>query len=167
MGWDRIPFSFFSFFSPIYVRHEKKRKHVVCRSLSWFVVVCYYYYCTSSNSIYSSIYSISSSLHACTLQRPLDRCKPQSGLLIVAVSISFMQHNKKRKEIKTKTKMCGDACETGSVDLGGWMNATYLYIYGPLSFFSAYTGTEVIGKLNALFTDWMSDWLTIVGIRSL
>lgn len=52
--------------------------------------------------------------------------------------------------------MCGDAYETGSVDLGGWMNAIYLYIYGPLLItlvflFCTYSQQKVIGKLNALF----------------
>lgn len=94
--------------------------------------------CTSKISPYLSI---SSSLHTCTLQRPLDRCKPQSGLLVVAVSIfpCNKTKTKTKKEIKTKTKMCADACETGSVDLGGWMNATYMYIYGPLSYYDHFS----------------------------
>lgn len=85
--------------------------------------------------------SISSSLHTCPLQRPLDRCKPQSGWWWL-FQFLFSRNTKTKK----KTKMCGDVCETGSVDLGGWMNATYLYIYGPFSFFFS---ADIVNKKSS------------------
>lgn len=123
MGWDThfFFFFFFLFFFSIYARHEKKRKHVVCRGLSFFSII---------NILPPTVYialSISSSLH--TLSN--DRLTGVSLKEVVGGGcFNFsMQQNKNENEIKTKTKMCGDAYETGSVDLGGWMNATYLYIY--------------------------------------
>lgn len=53
----------------------------------------------------------------------------------------------------------------GSVDLGGWMNATYTYTYTYIHTYTAlslitlvflfytYSQQKVIGKLNALFDD--------------
>lgn len=100
---------FFSF--PIHARHEKKRKHVVCRGLSF--VICYYR--TSSNSV-----CISSSLHALSNDRLTGASlKEVVGGGCFKFFFSRNTKTKRKNEIKTKTKMCGDACETGSVDLGG------------------------------------------------
>lgn len=53
-----------------------------------------------------------------------DRLTGASLKVVGGGCFDFLCNKTKRKnEMKTKTKMCGDVCETGSVDLGGWMNA--------------------------------------------
>lgn len=102
------------------------RRKETC-SLSLFIIIIIIH----PPTVYIAL-SISSSLHVLSNDR-LTGASLKEVVGSGCFNFFFHATKQKQKERKTKTKMCRDACETGSVDLGGWMNATYTYTYTALS----------------------------------